>query len=408
MLYSVGVVGLGKLGTPLALLIAESGHRVYGVDLDEKRVTDLKSKKVQDSEPGVKELLSNPKLDIQFSVSFESLATTEIIYIIVPTPSRDNGYFSNDYVKSALVDIGKAISSSDFEQLVVVVSTVMPGSTNGELKEALDSALPSGVRNKKKIIYSPEFIALGSVVQNLQYPDLVLVGAENQQDCQPHIDICTSLSKNKPEIKILNIEEAELVKLAINTFITMKITFANFIGEIARKSNRISADEVCRAIGGDSRIGSKYLSPGLGFGGPCFPRDNRAFSEFARSLQLSADLAIATEEINKRLPVNIAGWIEKNHSKDTKLAVLGVTYKENTEVTEESQAISLANELKTLGFEVFVHDPLLTEKPDSLGEGIIFLSNFDEIFECDLAIRTTNWPPYLAIDQESIKLISLK
>jgi UDPglucose 6-dehydrogenase len=408
MNYAVGVVGLGKLGTPLALLIAEAGHFVQGVDLDEKRVADLKAMKVQDSEPGVKELLNDSKLNIKFSVDFDSLADTEIIYIIVPTPSLENGYFSNDYVKQALIQIGKSISSSLLEQLIVVVSTVMPGSTNGELRKALDSALPIDLQDKKKIIYSPEFIALGSVVQNLQYPDLILVGADNPQDCQPHLQICTSISKNSPDIKILNIEEAELVKLAINTFITMKITFANFIGEIARKSSKVSADEVCRAIGGDSRIGAKYLSPGLGFGGPCFPRDNRAFSEYGKSLQLSADLAIATEQINKRLPRNIAQWIAENHPKDTKLAILGITYKENTEVTEESQAISLANELNTLGFRVFVHDPLLTVKPKTLREEIKFSNDFNEIFECDVALRTTNWPPYLEISQDSIKLLSLK
>ncbi len=406
--YKVGVVGLGKLGTPLALLIAEAGHTVFGIDLDSKRIKDLTNRTVYDSEPGVREILESPSLKIEFSTDFKALELVDVVYLIVPTPSLDSGYFSNEYVVSALSEIGKSIGRSSKEQLVVVVSTVMPGSTGGVLKEALYSKISKDFQSKKKIIYSPEFIALGSVIRNLQYPDIILVGSDVRVDAALHVEISLSLCRNSPEIKILSVKEAELVKLAINTFVTMKISFANFIGEISRNTEGIDASKVCEAIGQDSRIGTKYLSPGLGFGGPCFPRDNRAFAEFASTLSLHADLALATESINKRLPVNISEWIKNKYPDKKRIAILGITYKENSEVTEESQSIFIAKELYHLGYRVLVHDPLLNQRPTSLEQGVEFTNNLGDIFECDLALKTINWEPYSEIDKQLIDVINMR
>lgn len=408
MFHKVGVVGLGKLGTPLALLIAQAGHTVIGIDIDFSRVQSLRAKKVPDSEPGVQHLLSNQDLDIDFDSDFNKLSDADVIYVIVPTPSVDSGYFSNDFVVSALEHIGAALSQNTKKQEVVVVSTVMPGSTKGVLSEALHKRINQEDRKKKVILYSPEFIALGSVIHNLKHPDIILVGSENAQDVYRHLEITESIADNSPEIKLLNTEEAELVKLAINTFITMKITFANFIGEIARKSHGIDATKVCESIGRDSRIGGKYLSPGLGFGGPCFPRDNRAFSAYSASLGLNANLAKATEGINRTLPSNIANWIKVTYPTELKIAILGLTYKENSEVTEESQAVFLANELAELGYKIVAHDPLLSAKPENLHDGIVFTNNVNEIYQCGLALKTINWEPYDQLDATQIEVIRFR
>lgn len=408
MKYKVGVVGLGKLGTPLALLIAQAGHTVYGVDLNPNRIMELKSREVLDTEPGVAELLRDSSLKIHFNSTYDELSFVDVIYVIVPTPSLESGFFSNEFVISALEDIGLALAQNVKEQLVVIVSTVMPGSTDGVLSKALLSNIEEKNRIKKKIIYSPEFIALGSVIHNLRFPDIILVGASREEDAKAHLEITKSLAMNSPEVKVLSNQEAELVKLAINTFITMKITFANFIGEIARNSLEVDATKVCEAIGRDTRIGTKYLSPGLGFGGPCFPRDNRAFSEYAKSLNLSAELAFATESINKSLPKSISSWIISNYPEKKKIAILGITYKENSDVTEESQSIFLANELTQTGCTIMVHDPLLRIKPASLDDKIEFSNEFDDIYSCDLAIKTINWPPYEGIDPKRVKVIKMR
>lgn len=408
MAYTVGVVGLGKLGTPLALLIADAGHIVYGIDLDIKRVRDLSNKQVLDPEPGVREILGKPNLQIEFATDFRAIELVDLVYVIVPTPSLESGHFSNEYLISALREIGKTMGKNSEEQLVVVVSTVMPGSTSTVLKDALYSNIPNAHQSKKKLIYSPEFIALGSVVRNLQYPDIVLVGSDSRDDASSHLAVTLSLSKNSPEVKVLTVKEAELVKLAINTYVTMKISFANFIGEISRSVEGIDASKVCEAIGQDSRIGAKYLSPGLGFGGPCFPRDNRAFSEFASSINLNADLAIATESINRRLPANISSWIKNEYPDKKRIAILGITYKENSEVIEESQSIIIANQLDQLGYLVLVHDPLLNKKPINLGHMIKFTNDLSDIYECDLALKTINWDPYSKIDSQLIDVVNLR
>jgi UDPglucose 6-dehydrogenase len=408
MKFKVGVVGLGKLGTPLALLIAKAGHTVHGVDLNPNRIMELNSRDVFDTEPGVSELLRDSSLKIHFSSKYDELNLVEVIYVIVPTPSLDSGLFSNEFVISALENIGLAIAKNTNEQLIVIVSTVMPGSTDGVLLKALMSNIDEKNRNKKRIIYSPEFIALGSVIHNLRFPDIILVGASREEDAKVHLEITKSLAMNSPEEKVLSKQEAELVKLAINTFITMKITFANFIGEIARKSQEVDATIVCDAIGRDTRIGAKYLSPGLGFGGPCFPRDNRAFSEYAKSLNLNAELAIATERINKSLPESISSWIISSYPEKRKIAILGITYKENSDVIEESQSIYLANELSQKGWMIMVHDPLLRVKPDTLDDEIEFSNELDDIYSCDLAIRTINWSPYEDIDTKRVDVIKMR
>ena len=379
----VAVIGLGKLGLPLSLAINSSGAHVVGFDLNVSRVAQLQKKEYEGPEPYVAEMLAKADGSLVFTDSIEAIEECSIAYVIVPTPSDSNGVFASNYVEDALLQIKNCWIKLDTEKVIVIVSTVMPGTTQHLKKKYFADVRGNGI----ELIYSPEFIALGSVIENLYNPDSILIGSDSEWATEKHLEICQSFVKTNPSIQILNTTEAELAKILVNTFVTMKISFANFVGEIATNVTGVNADRVARAVGADSRIGSKYLNPGLGFGGPCFPRDNLALIAYSRSVGLKADLAIATDEINIRQPEFFLERIKKSIGTESKIGILGLTYKKNSEVVEASQGILLANLLNSLGYEVFCFDNYIQERPVELHPNIRFSKRIVDLKESKVLLE---------------------
>jgi len=264
---NIGVIGLGKLGMCLAGVLAQK-HEVYGVDVVEMIPKENEDKDLQQ--------MNLERLII--STDFSMLKDCEVVFNVVPTPSMPDGSFSNKYIYSSIEKSWKHLNCD----LYVVTSTVMPGTCN-----ALAKYLPCG-----DICYNPEFIRLGHVVSDMYKPDFILIGEENKKAG----DLLENVYKdivNAP-IKRMGLKSAELAKMALNSYITMKISFANSVNEIA---NKIGADgeTILDAIGEDRRIGTEYFKPGGAYGGPCFPRDNRAFSHVAGDIPNYASL---TDKIN--------------------------------------------------------------------------------------------------------------
>lgn len=354
---NVSVVGCGKLGTPLIACLAEAGHKVTGIDLNLELINNLQRGVITWNEPGLAELLSANSSRIKFQSQYENaFEESEITFVIVPTPSMASGEFSNDFVLDAVSKVGIELSKGKPKNhLVVIVSTVMPGSTQGVIKEKLHESAGSN-SNSVQICYSPEFIALGTVIKNMQYPDLVLIGQENEQSGNLLEEISLSVVKNKPLVSKLSIPEAEISKIAINSFVTAKISFSNQISELCELTSNCSAVKVLEAIGNDSRIGRSYLAAGAGFGGPCFPRDNRAFNKFANSLGLNAELAIATDSVNARQNNRVLKLTQRLVAPGGKILVVGLSYKPDTDVVEESPGLAFLFTAREAGYEVHAVD----------------------------------------------------
>jgi UDPglucose 6-dehydrogenase len=349
----VVVVGCGKLGTPLVACLANAGHTVTGIDVNQGLINNLQSGIVSWNEPGLTELLASNSSRISFHSSYDrAFEDAEITFVIVPTPSTPTGEFSNEYVIDAVSRVGLELSKrGPRDHLVVIVSTVMPGSTQGVIKEKLlESASTSA--HLIQICYSPEFIALGTVIKNMQFPDLVLIGQENETSGQILEEISLSVVKNNPQVSRLTIAEAEISKIAINSFVTTKISFSNQISEICEATPETSAVKVLEAIGNDSRIGRSYLAPGAGYGGPCFPRDNRAFNTYANTLGLTADLAIATDLVNARQNSRVLKLVTELVAPGSRILVVGLSYKPDTDVIEESPGVAFLYEALNAGFQV--------------------------------------------------------
>lgn len=353
------VIGLGKLGLPLAAVISSSGYKTIGIDKSKELIDALNSNTFYTPEPLLMDTLDEFRNQLVFTSEYTDLVSSNISFVIVPTPSQSDMRFDNSYSLSAINSLLEVWVESEEEKTIVIVSTVMPGTCKEIFEPLINNWIQdNNFAHKINLLYCPEFIALGTVIFNLRYPDMTLVGCNKPTDAKIFLEIMDRIVKNDPEVSILNLREAEIVKIMVNCFVTMKISFANFIGEISSKFLDVDKNKVAKALSLDSRIGSKYLRPGLGFAGPCFPRDNKALIAFSSELDIIPELAIATDRINDRLPNSIVEDILLKYPHANYFGVVGLAYKAKTNITEASQTVKIANILINRGKKVLAYDKL--------------------------------------------------
>ena len=372
----IAVIGLGKLGSPLAAVLASRGHTVVGVDLNPAAVQALNAGRAPVVEPGLQERLEMAQGRLRATTDFaDAIAATDISFVIVPTPSGPDGAFTNRFVIDAVKRIGAALRTTSRYHVVNITSTVMPGSTGGEIRAALEAASGRTVGVDVGLTYNPEFIALGSVVRDLLHPDMILIGESDPRAG----DVLEGAYKlTVPEttpVQRMNWVCAELTKIAVNTYVTTKISYANMIAELCEQLPGADVDVVTRALGRDSRIGAKYLKGALGYGGPCFPRDNVALATLARSLGLRADVAEATDTVNRRQVDRVVRLVARLAPDPATVAVLGLSYKPDTPVVEESQGVMIARALAAAGHAVLIADPVALDSGSAvLGDTVTPMS----------------------------------
>lgn len=402
---NVSVVGLGKLGLCLAACLADSGCNVVGVDVNPRVLENVNNGESPIYEPGLAELLSSCKERIKATRDYrEAIEDTEITFIVLPTPSKPDGSFSTLFLEEALDRLARSLSEKDRFHLFVVTSTVLPGITRSVLRPILEEVSGKECGSGFGLCYSPLLVALGSVIPNILRPELVMIGESDELSGATLEDIYKSACTNVPPIVRATFESVEVAKIAINSFITMKISFANTMAELCERFPEADVDVVSGIIGLDSRIGAKYLRGGLGFGGPCFPRDNKAFVSVARGANCEAPLAQATDQINEhqvaRIVDRIRGTLGITAGKT--IAVLGITYKPGTDVIEESHVLKIALALLNEGATLRVYDPAGTGRARSvLGDGVAYLpSPRDCLRGADLCLLGTPWDEFRALRPE--------
>ena len=353
----ITVIGLGKLGLPLAALFANSGHNVRGFDSSHGLRESLNTESFQFNEPQLIELLTSSKSNLKICESIEdAVQGSEAVFIIVPTPSLPSGHFSNEHVLSVIKSMGPALIKTKNKIVIDIVSTVMPGSCAGLIWDALEKSSNMKIGEKVGLCYNPEFIALGSVIKDMQYPDMHLLGESHSWAGDIIENALTSVVKKQVPCQRMTLTEAELVKIAINNFVTMKISYANSLYQAAEKIKGIDIDRVTNAIGLDSRIGNKYLKGAAPYGGPCFPRDTRALAALYRELEISQALPVATEQVNNSHVEFIKNYVVRNIRESKKVGVVGISYKPGTPVIEESPGVAIVNALLDQGLDVTTWD----------------------------------------------------
>lgn len=347
----------------MAAAIASRGFQVIGVDVSERAVECINQGKTPVQETDLQGLIAANRDRLGATLSHrEAVEQSDVSFVIVPTPSDERGCFALQYVSWAFKEIGQAMATKQGYHLVVLTSTVLPGSTRFGLLPVLEQASGKVCGPDFGLCYSPEFIALGSVIRDFLNPDFTLVGEFDQRSGLELEALYSQILPNKAPCLRMSIENAELAKVALNTYVTTKITFANMLADLCERIPGGDVDVVTRALGQDSRIGSKYLKGGLAYGGPCFPRDNIALGFLARQLGRTADLAETTDRANRQLVPDILKRMPVPIEKGSTVAVLGLSYKPHSSVIEESPGIQLARSLSaTFGARVIAYDPLAGE-----------------------------------------------
>ena len=347
----IGVVGAGRLGICFALLLEKSGYKVIASDVREDYIEDLQEKRISTSEPEVINLLSRAR-NIKFKTNnFDVIKECDIIYTLVATPSLPDGSYDVSAVWKVVSDIQDSSKQGiDVKGKAFVVGcTTNPGDC-----ELFNNYLSQyGV----EVFYNPEFIAQGSIIKDLKNADMVLIGGPKGKNRNEIERIYKKIQTVRPKIYFMTTTSAEVVKLAVNCFLTTKISYANMVGEVmtlAGLEDEISL--VLQAIGSDTRIGNKYLKYGYGFGGPCLPRDNRSFAAYAEKLGLEYNLGKTTDDFNNEHAKFLRDYFIKKNVKNLPFHFDYVSYKKGTDILVESQQYRLCLDLLDSGYKMYITD----------------------------------------------------
>jgi len=402
----VSIIGLGKLGASMAAGMASRGFNVIGVDVSEKAVEAVNAGHEPVQETNLEETIQANRERIRATRSHsDAVLESDVSFVIVPTPSDDRGSFSLQYASFAFKAIGQALREKNSYHVVVLTSTVLPGSTRYGLLPILERESGKKCGPDFGLCYSPEFIALGTVIRDFLNPDFYLIGEFDKRsgDILEAVDhqVCT---KPNPICRRMSIENAEIAKIALNSYVTMKISYANILADLCERVPGGDVDVVTDAIGTDSRIGRKYLSGGLGFAGPCFPRDNVALSYFARYAGASCELLECNHSFNRSLSGRYVEKLKPIMKKGATVAVLGLSYKPLSHIIEESPGVYLCQALSDAGYRVIGYDPLAVPSAATVLKYHALVT--DSLHEClqdaDVVLVTTQDDQFKALTSADV------
>jgi UDPglucose 6-dehydrogenase len=400
------VIGLGYLGVTHAIAMSKIGHTVYGVDPDESKVNMLNSGKLPFYEPGLEEELHNAiSLGLlSFSVNHKSTSSeADLHWICVGTPQSSKGGNANtDYLEDAFKSVLKVAK----EDSIVVGKSTVPVGTYKNLMEILETE-----KSNVRLAWNPEFLREGTALQDSLNPDRIVIG-DNDDGCyQIIVDAYRGIIKDTTPLVHTNIPTAELVKVASNSFLATKISFINAVAEMSELTGA-DVRQIAEAMGYDERIGNKFLRAGIGFGGGCLPKDIRAFKANAQELGIgeSFNFLDQVDFVNNRrrekvvsLTLDALGTLEGKA-----IAVLGASFKPNSDDIRESPALEIALKLSELGAEVKIHDPKANQNVKQLNTNLIVEDNLYDVFNnSDIILHLTEWQEYRNLDLEKVsKLVN--
>jgi UDPglucose 6-dehydrogenase len=401
----IAVVGLGKLGAPLAAVMASKGSDVLGIDVSPEAVRLVNEGLAPVDEPGLQDLVTASRDRLSATTDLAAAADADVSILLVPTPSDDRGAFSNEHVLAAVDEIGQSLAARDDYHVLVVGSTVMPGSCDAVIRPALESASGRRVGETLGLCYSPEFIALGNVIRDMLEPDMVLIGESDERAGDVLERLYAGVCENDPPFRRMSLVNAELTKIAVNTYVTMKISYANALADMCERLPGADVEAVTDALGLDTRIGGKYLRGAIAYGGPCFPRDNKAFGVLARDLGAEPLLAEATDAVNVAQTDRLARVVQSRLEAGNAVGILGLAYKPDTGVIDESPGIALARLLGNAGYDVYVYDPVAMEAAlHALGGLARGSSSVAELLaQSDVTVIATPWPEFADLPVETLE-----
>ena len=394
----IAMIGTGYVGLVSGVCFSDFGHDVVCVDKDPAKIDKLNRGEIPIFEPGLDVLLAKNVKAGRLSFTLDIAAAVDgadAVFIAVGTPTRrGDGHADLTYVMAAAADIGRALTG----YAVVVTKSTVPVGTNRQVAEAVRAANPAA---EFDVASNPEFLREGAAIDDFMRPDRVVVGVETERAKQVMADIYRPLFLRDFPVVYTGLESAEMIKYAANAFLATKITFIN---EIAALCEKVGADikSVSKGIGLDGRIGNKFLHAGPGYGGSCFPKDTKALArigqEHAVPMQITETVIKVNDEIKRRMVDKITDLCE-GELRDKTIAVLGVTFKPNTDDMRDAPSLTIVPALVGGGAKVRVVDPEGRREGERLLPGVEWTANaYDAAKDADAVVTLTEWNEFRALD----------
>ena len=408
----IGIIGLGFVGLSFGSVLASKGHSVIGVDVDKEKLKKIKDGVIPFYEPGLQSILKKAlKKDLKVSSSISDVEKCSLIFVTVGTPQKRSGEIDLTMVKNVIDKIGKLLSKTQHKPIIIIKSTVIPGTTRDVILSILQRVSGKKVGKDFGLVTNPEFLRETMAVHDTLYPHVIVLGGDNNSFLKKVKRFYYNLHHNVP-IVLTNYGTAEIIKYANNSFLATKISFINQIASICEKIPDADIDDVSRTIGLDPRIGKLFLDAGPGYGGSCLPKDIKAIIDFSTKTGVNPTLLTAVEKTNKQQIDSIIKLIKQNVGKinGEKIAVLGIAFKPETDDIRDSASVELVNRLVKLGGKISIHDPKAIENARKIfRDKVKYIKSVSAVVkDCNCAVIMTAWNEYKKINNESIKHMNTK
>jgi len=404
---NICIIGAGYVGLCTGVGFASKGHKVVCMDIDQEKVDKINRGEPPIFEPGVEESLKSSLQsgNIKATSDLEqALRETDMCFISVPTPSRDDGSIELGHITSAAQNVGNVLKSIDGYYTVVVKSTVVPGITEGSVVPALEGGSGKKAGEGFGVCMNPEFLREGHALEDFLKPDRIVIG---ELDTRAGEAVQAAYSGFDAPVFRTNLKTAEMIKYAANSLLATKISFSNEIGNICKKLG-IDAYDVMKGVGMDSRISERFLGAGCGFGGSCFPKDVAALGQKARELGVEPRLLDNVLETNKKQKSLMVAMLKGRLGsiEGRRIAVLGLSFNPDTDDIRESPAIDIIRQLKESGAEVAAYDPQAAGNMKALFSDIEYAETAKGALKgADACLIVTDWEEFKDLSGQDFSLM---
>ena len=400
---NVSIVGSGYVGTTVGACLADLGNKVWNVDIDEAVVAALNEGESPVHEPGVDELVAeHAGSRFRATASYDVLSGTDVTVLAIQTPSEPDGGIDLSAVEAGIRSIGEALASTDDYHLVVIKSTVVPGTTDERLAPVLEAVSGKTVGEDLGVAVNPEFQREGSAVADFTDPDKVVIGTEDDERANTLLrELYDPLLTGDTRLVETGRREAEMIKYANNAFLAAKVSLINDLGNICKELG-VDAYEVADALGADHRIGERFLRSGVGWGGSCFQKDIKAIRHAAREAGYEPAMLDAAVAVNDEQPRRLLSLLDEHVDvTGRRVAVLGLSFKPGTDDIRNSRAIPVIEGLRERGADVVAYDPVAAGEMRERVPDIEYADSAATALEgAHGAVVVTGWDEFSALDDE--------
>ena len=393
----VSIVGSGYVGTTIAACLADLGHDVVNVEIDEETVETINAGEAPIHEPGLAERIAEHAGNrLRATTDYGALVETDVTLLCLPTPQDDDGRLDLAVMRAGSESLGDALAEKDGDHVVVVKSTVLPGTTEEVVGPIVEERSGKRVGEDLHLAMNPEFLRMSTAVEDFLYPDKVVLGTANENAARCLRELYAPILENDDTHLVETaIREAELIKYANNAFLAAKVSLVNELGNIS-KAYDADAYEVLEAVGLDDRIAERFLRSGLGWGGSCFPKDVNAIRAAARAQGYDPTLLDAVVEVNDKQPRILVDKLgEHVPLEGARIAVLGLSFKPGTDDVRKSRALDVIEQLEARGAAAVAYDPVAVENVRSTYPDVEYADSAADALEgADGAVVATDWPEF--------------